>query len=167
MEIIAVTAPGGKGKTSSINLAAKNFYQKACKMGLTPIVCIGNLQELQPRRNHTIIFEVPKCKFRIAFASSGDSQEIVDKNIEDARNNNCNVLVTAVRSKGRPVWAITAYCKNDKTARVVWLRPAMLDWGQPGPVSDPNSCTELHELSAKHIFEVVSYLVKIITPPTT
>lgn len=154
MEIIAVTAPSNKGKTSCINLAAQYFYQQALNMNFVPTIISGNLSG-QNNQDQEIIIEIPTCKLRVAFTSAGDSEECVKNNIANANSYHCHILVTATRRKGGPIEPIINECKNNN-ATVVWLQPAVIDWGQPAPLSIP----QLHDLSAEYILETIRVLVR-------
>ncbi len=163
-----MTAPSNKGKTSSIKLAAQLFHSRATTMGFPPSCVVGNLHGLANSGDYTIIFEIPQCRLRIAFTSAGDWENSVRKNIDDASNNNCHILITATRAKGGSVDAVRNICKSKSPNEAIWIRPVMQDWCPPTGIHDPaGNFHKLHELSADHILNVLKHAIKYVMPGCT
>ena len=92
MKVIVLADASNRGKSSSIKGVAKVFVNKpTCRVvDRTPISTIDENMIIKTEQGDLI-----------AFCSGGDDFETVGSNIKYAQENNCNILVSASRSKGR------------------------------------------------------------------
>ena len=91
MKIIAMQGAASKGKTSTIRNAYERFKTR------------GRIDLFQPIGNDLeAIITMPDNK-KIGFYSQGDWPENTSHNIESAEKWECDILVTAVRTKGGTV----------------------------------------------------------------
>ena len=58
---------------------------------------------------------------KIAVTTLGDNIEEIDINIDFFEKNDCDILVTATRTRGKTVDTINKYCKENK-AEVIWIK---------------------------------------------
>ena len=149
MKVIAVVGAARRGKTTSIKKSAEEFADMP--EFSTYLSNIANDEDLQ-----SVIEN--KNGMRIAFCSAGDYWEDVDKNIEFALSNKCDILVAASRSRGAGYNRITEFmCEKGNSGLII----KTIDFYPEENVlaDNENNHSALSDLTAKHIVSMVKYVI--------
>lgn len=155
MKIIAMQGAANKGKTSTIRNAYERFKTR------------GRIELFQPIGNDLeAIITMPDNK-KIGFYSQGDCPENTLHNIETAEKWECDILVTAVRTKGGTVDVINKYCFQNTNNEVLLL--GVIDmWTDSNPASavydniSGNNSASISSISAQHLLNVIEYVMQLI-----
>ena len=155
MKIIAMQGAANKGKTSTIQNAYETFKTRGCVDFFHPF---GN--------DFEAIITMPDNK-KIGFFSQGDWPENTLHNIKTAGEWECDILVTAVRTKGGTVDVMKEYCFQNTDNEVLLL--GVIDmWTNSNPVSaiydniNGNNSEAISALSARHLLNVLEYVMQLI-----
>lgn len=154
MRIIALQGAAKKGKTSAIRRAYEIFKAQ------------GIVEFFQFRENGDdieAIIKLPDGR-KVGFFSQGDYSEDILHNIDTAKNGNCDILATAVRTKGGTVDIISNYCYQNSDNEVLLL--GVIDmYTDSNPSSsiydniNGNNCAAISSLSATHLLNVIQYVL--------
>ena len=152
MKIIAMQGAADKGKTATIRRAYEAFKSK------------GVIECFQPiGKDFEAIITMPDGK-KIGFFSQGDWAENVSHNISTAEKWECDILITAVRTKGKTVDTIKNYCyqKNNNEVLLVGVIDMWTDSNPSSAIYDNingNNCAAISSLSATHLLNVIQYIL--------
>lgn len=104
--IIALYGPSNTGKTNTLNYLIKKM--------------LDSTDEVIDRNEDRRVCISYKNK-EIAISTFGDGKEELDENIEFFKNRNCDILVTAMKTKGCTCQILSAYAEEIGTD-INWIK---------------------------------------------
>lgn len=132
--IIALYGPANKGKSKTINLLIK---------------LLGG-SESDKERRVTLIYEDKK----IAITTYGDNGFELNKNTEFFKEESCDILVTATRTKGGSIKALETFETAKEIGRkAIWIAKSYLEY-DPSPKKDLKE--SLYSSQRNAIFEKIN-----------
>ncbi|MCI5779043.1 MAG: hypothetical protein MR051_04410 [Lentisphaeria bacterium] len=155
MRIIAMYGTANTGKTSAIRKAYEIFSKT---------VSVVSFKFRENGDDFEAILRMPNGK-TVGFFSQGDCGEDTEHNIEVAEKAGCDVLVTAVRTKGTTLNEVEEYCRQ-KPEHEVLLVGVIGMWPDSNPASEVydsvNKSSAISDLTAKHLLNVLEYVLSVI-----
>ena len=147
MKIIVLTDASNRGKTTSIKLLATYFTRQE---GFSTKVHIS-----MPSNDENVVIETSNGS-NIALCSGGDDRLTVEGNINFALSHNCDILVSAARSKGDGYNKITDFILQKGNSGL--LVKAIDFWAENNCLADnENKNLAISSLTAEHLKRIVEY----------
>lgn len=155
MRIIAMHGIANTGKTTVIRKAYDVFVKTATVISY------------KIRENGYDFEAVAKTSSGkiVGFFSQGDYAEDASGNIKNAEAAGCNVLVTAVRTKGATLNTVADYCRQKPDHEVLLV--GVIDmWTDSNPASkvydSGNNYSAISDLTCRHLLTVLDYVLSLI-----
>ena len=156
MRIIAMQGRPDSGKSSAIRKVYDAFSKTASVVIL--------FRPLGSNADFEAVVKTRSGK-RVGFFSQGDCGDDAIHNIDAAENAGCDILVTAVRTKGATHENIFAYCKKSPDHEVLLINGIDM-WTHLNPTSPiydkRNDFSAISDLMAKHLLNVLDYVIRMI-----
>jgi|WetSurMetagenome_2_1015567.scaffolds.fasta_scaffold55695_2 hypothetical protein len=154
--VIELIGVGNSGKSQTLNALIKKLYKASGNDDQVKLFYTGdNGQKLVYENRETIEYRGK----RISVCTFGDDLDAVEANIEYFEGQNCDIVVSAARSKGQTKEALDNYAnnKNAKVDRVLkgWVDvPEMSENKRQQEASDI-----LVEATAQALFVIIDGLI--------
>ena len=156
MRIIAMQGEANTGKTTTIRKAYDSFCTTTSVV--VPFRFRGNNVDFEA------VLKTRDGK-KVGFFSQGDCGEDVAHNIVEAENAGCDILVTAVRTKGATLDNICQYRGQSIDHEVLLVRVIDM-YADSNPSSlvydNINKFSAISDLMAKHLLNVLEHVLRVI-----
>ena len=149
MKVVVLADAQNRGKSAAIKCAAEVF---ACKPGYT---VIDRTQTAPIDMNMTV---KSQDGFLIAFCSGGDTIDMISENIGYAQNHNCDILVSAARSKGGGLDCLADFMR--KTGNDGLILKTIGSYKVGSLLADTsNNHAAITWLTVRHLMRVIEYVM--------
>lgn len=124
------------GKSSTIKLAYKKFgelHPKATHTDVETDTDIETHADIEKKwKSADILVRVKVGKISVGFSSAGDDPEDVKYNLRKLRENNCDIIVCATRTKGKVITEVFMHEDNAQYLRF-WMTTCIFQYAVEYP----------------------------------